>query len=422
MSRTTRYNKSTLALSNPRAPRRTSVHCSIRVCGDRYKVPTSVSVHPDDWDDDLRRVRDAVRNSRELNRAIREIQAAVDEAYRIAHDTSDGRPTKELVSSIFDERNGSEVLSVIRRVADEQDRTERDSKKTMALHRHLTQLFDNRGITGIKVGEFGVRVCENLRSDFHADLGLEESTQWSYFKLLRQALIWAERRGLDGSEGAHHINKRLFRVRTRRRGNLTATETQRLLSVRPKSERERTAIDYARIQVATGMRFGDISKIHRGEMACQRGPRGDWQIEFETTKNKKQVFVPGLSKAENEAFDRLSLDAPLSNPTYNGILKRLARRGALDRRWESRTGGSSVPIYENISSHDLKRTFVRLATERGLPVAAISQMTGNSMKTILDYQPESREFVSNAVQRAEKQDRQIEQRAEAPLRIIFNNE
>jgi integrase len=137
-------------------------------------------------------------------------------------------------------------------------------------------------------------------------------------------------------------------------------------------------------QCNVGLRLGDLMRLekHHIKNGC---------IEMDAGKTGKAIYVP-LNKIALDVLKKYDFSLPrLSEKNYNEYIKLMAREAGLDRIVDLRTEDSSeisqsqVILCDILSSHKAVSTFITLASEKGISVKTISEITGKSVKIIIDH-------------------------------------
>lgn len=141
-------------------------------------------------------------------------------------------------------------------------------------------------------------------------------------------------------------------------------------------------------------------EVDRFVLACNLGLRVSdwWQIKNENIKAKggrlylhateqktgKKVII-GLSKRAIEIVDRYGRNFPsLHSKTINEWLKIICRLASIDEMIRDEKE-KNVPKYKRITTHVARHSFITNAIRRGVPVADIAGMTGQTFATIEKY-------------------------------------
>ncbi len=160
----------------------------------------------------------------------------------------------------------------------------------------------------------------------------------------------------------------------------------------------------------TGQRYSDIQALKWTDIV--HAPSGnEWHV-YQVKGNKRlKVVVPIGSKAQ-EILDRqpkefaFVFNAP-SGQKYNDSLKELGKACGLDRivtkvRYSGKKRiESALPLYELLSSHKARATFVTLLKTQKVSDKTIMGMTGHTdVRTMMRYEGVSDEAKRNAVREA----------------------
>lgn len=145
------------------------------------------------------------------------------------------------------------------------------------------------------------------------------------------------------------------------------------------------------LQASTGVRISDLERL------CSNLTEDKTAFKIKTKKARKPVLVPVLELAK-QVLKRHHYKLPaLPQPVYREGIKEIYRT-----LWPSKTieigEGDSLReafIWEEISSHDLVRTFINIAWKKGISVPTIALITGKSIQVLLkNYLSEDQEFAS----------------------------
>lgn len=149
--------------------------------------------------------------------------------------------------------------------------------------------------------------------------------------------------------------------------------------------------DLLLLQASTGVRVSDLQRL------CDNLTEGKEAFKIKVKKTGKFVFIPVLPLAK-EVLTRNNYRLPhLSEQKY-----RLGIKSIYQKLWPSKTieigEGDKMRrayVWEEISSHDLVRTFVNLAWKKGLSPNAIATLTGKSLQVLTkNYFQEDQDFAA----------------------------
>lgn len=186
---------------------------------------------------------------------------------------------------------------------------------------------------------------------------------------------------------------------------ISLTETELLTIAEMDFKLDNVYRDLMVLQASTGVRIGDLQRL------CDNLSEDKAAFRIKTKKVGKPVLIPVLPLA-HEVLKRHDYRIPrVPEQYYRQGIKNIYR--AL---WPSKTieighgdNQKKVFVWEEISSHDMVRTFVDIAAKKGITVPTIATITGKSIQVLLkNYLSEDRDHAAREV--AEKFDL-------SPLRI-----
>ncbi len=153
--------------------------------------------------------------------------------------------------------------------------------------------------------------------------------------------------------------------------------------------------DLVVIQCNTGLRISDRKRIDKNI----RGTR----IVIEAQKTRSRMEIPITPKAA-EILEKYNYELPeLSEQNYRAGIKEIHKKLFPDQKVQIREGNGykDVYVWEEISSHDMVRTFITLSAEKGMPIPAIATITGKSVATLLkNYLVTSQKFAEQEMEKA----------------------
>lgn len=159
------------------------------------------------------------------------------------------------------------------------------------------------------------------------------------------------------------------------------------------------------LQASTGVRVSDLQRL------CDNFNEDKTAFKIKVKKTGRFVMVPVLPLAK-EVLIRHNYRLPvLSDQKYRKGIKAIYKK-----LWEAKTievgegdKMKRVPIHEEISSHDMVRTFVNIAAKKGITVPTIATITGKSIQVLLkNYLSEDKDHAAQEL---------IEKFDISPLRI-----
>jgi integrase len=157
----------------------------------------------------------------------------------------------------------------------------------------------------------------------------------------------------------------------------------------------------------TGMRFGDMIKLRVDDKEFDSKDRMRGEIKYQSEKTERITRVPlnrltmgifnkyskGKGK-EDYLFPRTNQGNSISNTKFNKHIKEICREVGLNRGVKSpqynldrtivKGTDISVNLYEKVSSHIGRKTFIREQIESGTPPRIIMSMTGHKSQKVFD--------------------------------------
>lgn len=153
--------------------------------------------------------------------------------------------------------------------------------------------------------------------------------------------------------------------------------------------------DLVVIQCATGLRISDRQRI-------DKNIRGN-KIVIEAQKTRSKMEIPITTHAR-AVLEKYNYELPdLSEQKYRDGIKAIHRQLFPKQTVQVRDGSGykDVFVWEEISSHDMVRTFISLSAQRGMPIPYIAAITGKSVATLLkNYLVVSQKEAEKAMEQA----------------------
>lgn len=152
--------------------------------------------------------------------------------------------------------------------------------------------------------------------------------------------------------------------------------------------------DIAVMQANTGLRISDLMRL-------DKSIKGD-EIILRTKKTNEEIRMP-LTPIVRAILNKYNGKIPgFTEQKYRKGLKAVHKKLFPDETIQVRDGNEfkSVPVHEEISSHDMVRTFINLSWEAGMPLVAISLITGKSIAILIkNYIKESHQVAMKEMTR-----------------------
>lgn len=135
--------------------------------------------------------------------------------------------------------------------------------------------------------------------------------------------------------------------------------------------------DLVVIQCATGLRISDRQRIDKN----LRGNK--IVIEAQKTRSKMEIPITPQIRAILERYDYQLPD--ISEQNYRDGIKAIHKKLFPNQTIQVREGSGykDVYVWEEISSHDMVRTFISLSAQKGMEIPYIAAITGKSVATLL---------------------------------------
>lgn len=137
----------------------------------------------------------------------------------------------------------------------------------------------------------------------------------------------------------------------------------------------------------TELRISDLTRLGKQHI-------NDGWISLKAHKNKNKIDIP-ITNAIAEILEKYDYKMPtISEQKYNAYTKEACKKAGIDSNIEKieYKGGNKtyieVPKYSAISSHTAVKTFITFITncgEKGISAKVVSQITGKSVRVVLDH-------------------------------------
>ena len=382
-------------IKDPAAPNTSAVSCTLRISGEKIRIPTSVSLHPKYWDRTRRCVRRSHPKSSQMNAQIMSVKDRLEQSYEAVL----ADPCTELSrKTVLQTYRSLSDTSLRKLLEDHKLRLERRSRyvaKIPMLIDHI-ETVEASVDQPLSIESLPVYGYDLLRERFQAK-ELADSTQWSYLSILCAALRADPYKGPPHDAALQIIRRSDFDRTPTWKASLSWDET--LAFIANASTGTLAATDYATIQVATGMRYSDVHRIALGEVDVYDTEDGWGGVCYSAKKTGARAFASHPELDIRPSVARIKQAAPLSCTRYNRLIKKVARSAGLDRDVHSTNGSTVRPLYSVLSSHDFKRTFVRDMGNRGCQSAEIALMTGNATRTLEHYETRSQHRTEQIISR-----------------------
>lgn len=356
-----------------------------------FRYSTKKKIHPDDWDLKNRFIKRNLKHTskREGELIKKHLNNIVDNFIKISQNyifqgkklTSEALKV-ELNAVVFNTSfNGIRFEDVFEEYLDYHKTsyggkgvTFSTIKKYNSLRNHLVNFSTYENII-LDLDDF----TENFYNKFYAYLKnkkkLGPNTRHRYSGMLNAFMNWANETSIT-SNASHKKVKRPQEIDTNEVA-LTIEELKIVfefdLSEIPRLEKVR---DLFIIGCMTGLRYGNFVHIRRSNIQGNN-------IVVRDNKNQNKVTSVPLEKTTAELLQKYNYNLPeISNQKFNAYIKEIFKLAGLDRPTFIYTENSTkkhkeVPLYERISSHTARRSFITILLSKGISEKTVMEMTGH---------------------------------------------
>lgn len=143
------------------------------------------------------------------------------------------------------------------------------------------------------------------------------------------------------------------------------------------------------LQIECGQRVSDMGKLLIGDYKIEHGKKYNY-IVLSTTKENIKAYIPLTSKIKKQLkiiesheiiTSKYFNDNIKENNAYNEAIRRIAKKAKLDRiivKTDSVGNVQERPLYETITSHDARCTFITNMLMSGVSYEILCKMTGHA--------------------------------------------
>lgn len=176
---------------------------------------------------------------------------------------------------------------------------------------------------------------------------------------------------------------------------LTQKEMHLLLQYKPRNKREQYVRDIFCFCCATSLRYSDVMRLQWSNIT-------DDAISMVTLKTNEYIYIP-INKTANSILSSYRTRLPgnhnadslvfiyINKVSYNRCLKNIGKRAGLNRMTTrtyfigSKRYDEIIPLYNRLSSHVARKTFVSHGLASGVPADVICSFTGHRDQRQLKY-------------------------------------
>ncbi|HRY97470.1 MAG TPA: site-specific integrase [Bacteroidales bacterium] len=399
-----RKDKATGELPDKNLP----VQMSVTWEGKRLTHYTGVRTDPERWDKDQRRIIGTDRKTRQMNKTLTELEEKVEKVFLDASLNEENSTVTfgMLKAGITKKQQRTHTLLKafeiyladleIRSGASKGEGSQANGgvatvpltlyKKFKTTFRHVNEYLGRR-----KDVEFG-DIDRKWMQGFHSFLLNEKqhvnNTAAKYVKALKALIKWA------ADEGMHKNTKyKLFAISEDEVPVITLNwdQVMKLYNADLKEDHLKRVRDVFLFQVATALRYSDVKRLKRADIK-------DGVIRLMTRKGRRSTAIPlnFLSREILERYDGFPLDDDLalpviSNQKMNNHLKDVGRIAGLKEpvtitryRGEEEVRIGPMPLYECLTTHVGRKSFVSIAFYLGMPKELIMAITTHTNAATLE--------------------------------------
>lgn len=266
------------------------------------------------------------------------------------------------------------------------------TRKTASTHRmikvtrgKLEAYARHKRLKSISVAEIDLPFYYDFVNFLSAKQGLQDVTVGSQIKNLKSFLNWCE----NNSYPIHQDTKRKeFKVFTESNPSKVYLTQEELNTFADHNFIGSSKLIWVRdlfvFQCYTGLRVSDVKRLERHHIVSD-------VIQMTAYKTKKRIYVP-LAPPAKAILEKYDYQLPKkSEVKYNLYLKEalmLAGISATVEKFTTVRGQkeiTTIPKYEEISSHNAVKTFITLALQKGISPKSVAEMTGKTVNVIIKH-------------------------------------
>ncbi len=366
---------------------------------------TGLRVDLGDWERESQRVKSGAPGARKKNKELDALAARVEKVFYSADLTEGSAPfTRGQFQKAFRERSNTThtLLATFEKYLQEmaqksgyvpENLTRQVATVSPALflkyrnaYRHLREYLGNK--KDIEFEDIDKAWMEGMRDFLLTRKGHVNNTATKVIKVVKAVIRRAMEDGLHTNEKYRQLPAPEDSVPII---TLNWEQVMKIYNV----ELEENELDLARdiflFQVATALRYSDVRELRHTDIQ-------DGIIRLITHKGKKPTAIPlnFLSREILEKYGGLMLEGgrvfPVPvNHILNTALKEVGKRAGLIEpvvitrfRGEERVTIGPVPLYERLTTHVGRKTFVSIAFYLGMPKELIMAITTHSSPAVID--------------------------------------
>lgn len=279
-----------------------------------------------------------------------------------------------------DDGDGVKIEDALKKFLDGYGEHQKNSKKSFqSKFNKFLEFCELKKVTYLS--DIDYLLLEQYKNQMLGSEKYSNTTIRRYIKCVKQLLRWFD------FNTKIKIDERLLKYKDNLSSvdndpiSLTEEELSYLEGYQFSNNKDEKVIDHFLFQLYTGQRISDIIKISNNEIVDNI-----WIFTQQKTGNQIEInfnSIPKLLKIYNK-YKNFGKPIPQINPnTINKKLKEIFKELNLDRLIKKkRTIGKkdfseNKKLYELISTHVARQTFVTLSIRKGMPVLDIMYITGH---------------------------------------------
>lgn len=377
-----RLNKVSFLLARPKSKTKTAIVVQQRVGKMRLRFSTGISVYPKNWNENSQRLKRNTSDEVAVNTRLTRIESDLNSIF-IDLQNNHIEPTRERVKSRYDALISRDATTGDKSFLDyvedwiKEVNVEEGTKKTYrTMKRHLKEFSEKRGRT-LTFDGMDQSFVNEFRRYLLEVAQLNKNTTGKVEKVWKTFMGWAVDRGLTTNEYFRRVPK--IKVERSEPLRLEESELKQLEKVDlSNSDRLNNARNLFLLLCFTGMRFGDLPKFLEWATRDRKGHENGFTYTQE--KTGKLVTTPLLPVTLKILNNVPSL---ITNQKLNLYIKEVAKLAELNRAVSH--NGKNVSVFETLSTHWGKRTFISIAADKGLSKEDVRAAVGNTSRTIDEH-------------------------------------
>ncbi len=353
----------------------------------RLRVPTLLSVKPEDWDPVKQQVRKSAKGSAKQNHILSTIKARLLDIFQDFQLAGQFSPTVEQITGEFN-RSTNQKTETIETLFDAFI-AEKSPLVTANLIKHYVIAFNH--LKAFSKAARAPLVLQNMDEGYYTRLrgylveqGMLNNTIGNQIKYLKAFLAWCDRQGY-----AVHPGYKLWKKLKEKVSIVTLTEDELVaiealdLSATPGLARTRTLF---LLECYSGLRWSDASRITKASL------HSDYLL-VNVRKTQEPLRIPLTRQLKLVVETLLSGEMPkVSAQKFNDQIKEVCRRAGIDAEVQHvRHSGAErreahFAKWQLVTSHTGRRTFVTLSLQKGMRPEVLMQITGHKdIGTMMRY-------------------------------------